>query len=174
MVSNPPINGLVASEVVEVVIENSHISNMGLVVWTALRMCLLISSLTQAPQMSEILLYRGFKRLLAALTEMRCLNLAHMDGKSDNIFVDGDGTWHLGDFGSCRELNSACWTFTDAFNPYDLTQFGTKVIASMDIVLLCVTIAVEQDKQKWYSRLCGEHERMQRGLVEETLSKIND
>ena len=112
------------------------------------------SSLTQVPQCSLKLLYRGYLRIKKALYLLHGLNLVHMDVKSDNVFVDEDGICNLGDFGSARAPGTSCWTFTDFLNPYQLVQLKTKVVPSIDFVCLCVMIAVEMDKENWKSRLC--------------------
>ncbi|KAJ3398207.1 hypothetical protein HDU80_009145 [Chytriomyces hyalinus] len=101
-------------------------------------------------------------------------DLVHMDVKSENIFVDEEVFWNLGDVGSCRPTNSPIWTFTEAFNPYDITHSKTSVIPAMDMVLLCVMICVELEKKTWNMRLCGETERVQHELVKKSLSEIQE
>jgi len=165
---------LVQSEVVQVTVEHSDGLSVSPGVWTALKMRHYHSSLTQVPQLSESLLFREFLRIKTALEMLHSLNLVHMDVKSDNVFVDEDGLWCLGDFGSCRSTNSPNWTFTDVFNPYALLQFKTTVIASMDFVLLCVMIGVELEKVTWKNRLCGDSQRVQQNLVLESLLQIQN
>ena len=173
-VTNAKIDGLVSSSVVKVRVENSQELSIGTGEWFALKMRHYHSSLTQVPQLSRKLLYRGYLRMKNALIGLHGLNLVHMDVKSDNVFVDEDGIWNLGDFGSARAPGTSCWTFTDVLNPYQLIQLKTKVVPSMDFVCLCVMIAVEINKESWKSRLCGDLQKVQRDLIVKSLGAIED
>ncbi|KAJ3236243.1 hypothetical protein HDU78_004708 [Chytriomyces hyalinus] len=173
-VSKAQIPGLVISEVVPVTVEYSDGLYVSARHWTALKMRHYHSSLTQVPQLSERLIYREFRRIHSALVSLHALNLVHMDVKSENVFVDEDVFWNLGDFGSCRPSNSPIWTFTEAFNPYDIGHSKISVIPAMDMVLLCVMICVELQKKAWNTRLCGETERVQHELIKKSLSEIQE
>ena len=132
-----------------------------------------VSSLTKLPQLSEKLCHRGFSRILRALKAMHDLNLVHMDVKSDNVFVDGNFNWDLGDFGSTREIGAQVWSFTKVFNPYTIPDNAT-VIPAMDYVLLCVMIAIESKKDQWKRLLCGQQQNVQEHLIIERLNSIED
>ncbi|KAJ3250655.1 hypothetical protein HDU77_006454 [Chytriomyces hyalinus] len=172
-VSKAQIPGLVISEVVPVTVEYSDDLSVSRH-WTALKMRHYLSSLTQVPQLSERLIHREFRRIHSALVSLHALDLVHMDVKSENVFVDEEVFWNLGDFGSCRPSNSPIWTFTEVFNPYDIGHSKTTVIPAMDMVLLCVMIAVELEKKAWNMRLCGETERVQHELIKQSLSEIQE
>jgi hypothetical protein len=173
-VTDAAIDGLVTSYVVKVRVENSQGLSVSIGEWFALKMRHYHSSLTQVPQLSPKLLYRGYLRMKNALIGLHSLNLVHMDVKSDNVFVDEEGIWNLGDFGSARAPGSLCWTFTDVLNPYQLVQLKTKVNPSMDFVCLCVMIAVEMEKESWKTRLCGVHQKVQRDFIAQSLKGIED
>ncbi|KAJ3223597.1 hypothetical protein HDU78_011260 [Chytriomyces hyalinus] len=173
-VSKAQIPGLVISEVVHVTVEHSDGLSVSARHWTALKMRRYHSSLMQDPQLSELLIHREFRRIYSALDSLHALSLVHMDVKSDNIFVDEDCVWNLGDFGSCRPSNSPIWTFTEVFNPYAIVDSKTSVIPAMDIVLLCVMIAVEIEKETWNMRLCGKTGRVQHELIKKSLSEIQE
>ncbi|KAI8820343.1 hypothetical protein BJ741DRAFT_672909 [Chytriomyces cf. hyalinus JEL632] len=174
IVSKAEIPRLVTSEVVTVSVKHSDGLSVSARPWTALKMRHYHSSLTQVPQLSERLIHREFGRIYSALVSLHALNLVHMDVKSDNVFVDEDVFWNLGDFGSCRRTNSPSWTFTEVFNPYAIVQFKTSVIPAMDMVLLCVMIGVELEKETWKVRLCGKTQRVQHEFIKKSLSEIQE
>jgi hypothetical protein len=96
----------------------------------------------------------------------------HMDIMSDNIFVDGDGKWDLGDFGSTRRVGSNLWSWSVIFNPYKLETQHT-AIPEMDMVLLCVLIAFERDKVD-QSSLFSQTDKVKPELGVISLRKIHD
>ena len=172
IISKANIPGLVKCGVVEVTVEHSEGLDISPGVWTALKMKRYVSSLVDIPQLSESWLYRGFSLTLKALEAMHKLGLVHMDVKSDNLFVDEELKWDLGDFGSTRKIGDTMWSYTEVFNPYVIPRTAT-VIPAMDFVLLCVTIAIELKKDQW-KRLCGEKQKVQGHLIVETLNSIED
>ena len=166
------IPGLVRCEKVEVNVIHNEGLDVSPGVWTALKMKRYVSALTDLPKLSEKWLHLGFSRILEALQAMHKLNLVHMDVKSDNLFVDVDSTWNLGDFGSTREIGATLWSYTEVLNPYVIPSNAT-VIPAMDLVLLCVTIAIEMKKDKWKD-LCGQQKRVQGPLVLDMLNTIEN
>jgi hypothetical protein len=166
------ILGLVKCDVVEVTVHHSEGLNVSPGEWAAIKMDRYMSSLTETPQLSEKVLYRGFSRILKALKAMHALGLVHMDVKSDNVFVDVDLNWDLGDFGSTRKIGTQVWSYTKVLNPYAIPVKATQ-IPSMDYVLLCITIAVELKKDHWKD-LCGQQQNVQERLILERLNSIQD
>lgn len=140
--------------------------------WVVLKAKRYVTSLADNAQLNEHWLYQGFSRILNALKEMHGLGLVHMDVKSENVFVDWDAGWNLGDFGSTKEIGEIVHSFTDVFNPYTLTHTAT-AIPAMDLVLLCVMIAVELDRKHWIKDLCR-ISNVQERLVAEKLNTIQD
>lgn len=172
LIADAEIPGLVKCDVVQVSVNDSRGLNIAHGVWAALKMKRYLSSLTDIAQLSETLVYRGFSLILNALKEMHNLKLVHMDVKSDNIFVNENSMWHLGDFGSTRKIGEAVWSFTDVFNPYDIPGSAT-AIPAMDFVLLCVTVAVELHKDTWKD-MCGTKRKVEVKLVLDRLKSIED
>jgi len=172
MLSEADILGLVKCDVVEVIVHHSEGLDVSPGVWAALKMKRYTCSLTEVPQLPENCLYNGFSRILKALKAMHELKLVHMDVKSDNLFVDADLRWDLGDFGSTREIGAPVWSYTKVLNPYVIPANAT-VIPAMDYVLLCVVIAIESQKDQW-KNLCGQQQNVQEHLIKERLNAIED
>lgn len=166
------IPGLVKCDVVQVTVNHSEGLDVAPGEWASLKMKRYVSSLADLPQLTEKWLYCGFSRILEALKKMHNLNLVHMDVKSDNLFVDDNLDWNLGDFGSARNVGSTIWSFSEVFNPYVIPRTAT-VIPEMDFVLLCVTIAIELGKDKW-KQLCGHQQKVQPNLIINKLNSIKD
>jgi serine/threonine protein kinase len=126
-----------------------------------------ISSLREVPQLSDKQLKAGFRRIRTALEALHSMGFVHMDIKPDNIVVDGDGNWGPGDFGS---TGNNLWSWNVLFNPYKL-ETRHAAIPEMDMVLLCVLIAFERDKEN-QSSLFSQTDNGQRELVVISLCKV--
>ena len=172
LLSKADIPGLVKSDVVEITVHHSEGLDVSPGVWAALKMKRYMCSLTEVPQLPENCLYNGFSRILKALKAMHELELVHMDVKSDNLFVDADVEWDLGDFGSTRQIGAPIWSYTKVLTPYVIPTYAT-VIPAMDYVLLCVVIAIESQKDQW-KKLCGQQQNVQEHLIIERLNSIED
>ncbi|KAJ3117384.1 hypothetical protein HDU96_006909 [Phlyctochytrium bullatum] len=166
------IVGLVKCDPVDVMVKYSEDLDVSPSLWSAIKMKLYMSSLTHIPQLTEKWLYHGFSRILEALKALHKLNLVHMDVKSDNVFVDCDAKWDLGDFGATRHIHSEVWECTEVMNPYQIEK-NVRVIPAMDYVLLCVMIAVELKKEDW-KQLCGTKQNVQEDLIRAKLNSIED
>lgn len=83
----------------------------------ALLMPRYVTTLAETAQLCETALFAGFQQMIAAVEYMHSLNLVHMDIKGDNIFLDSQGKWFLGDFGSCKEEHKDITSFTRFFLP---------------------------------------------------------
>ena len=167
---------LVKCEVVEVCVQ--HTDDLDVAVkgkWAAIKMKRFFGSLTDLVPVPEHLIQSGFERILDALKAMHSISLVHMDVKSDNVFIDENGEWNLGDFGSTRPSFTKIWTYTDVLMPFVLKRNVT-VIPSMDYVLLCVMIAVEMRKKTrdWKVTLCGDQQKVQIELIKKTLTEIEN
>jgi hypothetical protein len=64
--------------------------------------CDVAATLGQFTFGEEMVLKNG-RDMVSALTLVHECSYVHMDIKEGNIFVNVDGVWHLGDFGSCVE-----------------------------------------------------------------------
>ncbi len=170
--SEANIPGLVKCDVVKVHVQHVEDLKVSLGEWAALKMKRYMSALADTPQLSEDWLYRGFIRIYEALKAMHELKLVHMDVKSDNVFVDENLQWDLGDFGSARAIGVPMWSCTEVLNPYTIPANAT-VIPAMDYVLLCVMIAIEVSKNDW-KHLCGQRQKVQVDLIRARLNSIQD
>ncbi|KAL0042934.1 hypothetical protein WJX79_004298 [Trebouxia sp. C0005] len=77
--------------------------------------------------------------------------LVHMDVKGDNIFVDMDGDWWLGDLGSAVEVGAAVQSTTDWFSQQKLK--GQPAKTRYDWYMLAVALAAEVHKADWQEKL---------------------
>jgi hypothetical protein len=173
ILQNARILGLVECDVVYVTVEHSDQIGVSPGVWAAIKMPRYVSALSQCPQAPESFIRAGFHRILKALQAMHNLKLVHMDVKSDNVLVSALMDWDLCDFGSARGVNEQIWTFTKLFQPYDIPSKAT-VIPEMDLISLCVMIAVELKKDNWHERLCekGDESSVSLERVRSALSAI--
>jgi hypothetical protein len=165
------IEGLVKCEVVEVTVENIKEQAKGHL-WQAIKMLDYGSSLEKLPQLPEKMLQNGFHRILNALKGMHKKDFVHMDVKSQNVFVNGDLIWDLGDFGSVRKCGEKVWSWSETLTPFKMPSDCT-VIKEMDVVQLCVMVAVELDKAN-KDDLCGEAQHVQPSIILRKLCTIKD
>jgi serine/threonine protein kinase len=174
------VPGLVKCDVVEVKVDDAQGLSVSIGVWQAIKMHDYGSSLARLPQFPEDFLQDGFHRILSALQFMHSHNYVHMDVKSDNIFVTSELVWDLGDFGSTRKIDQPIFSWTHHFTPYSMPS-TCKPIKEMDLVQLCVMIAIELGKQTWQEELCGPElleagvqRFVQQDLVLKRLSSVKD
>ncbi|DBA78858.1 TPA: hypothetical protein ACH3X1_008745 [Trebouxia sp. C0004] len=104
-----------------------------------------VASLSQLPQLSEDIIFRGALRLQSALEDMHAVSLLHADYKSDNVLLNTADMWHLADFGACVEFGQPIQSCTEAWYPGIMR--GQQADARYDWGLLVVLIAVELGKQ---------------------------
>ncbi len=146
ILTNADITGIVKTEVVTVNIQDNQDLNTRKGPITALKMQRYYCSLAECPQLSETIIQEIFLRIRGALEGMHSLGYVHMDVKSANILVGAKlSCSDLCDFGSTRRKGEPTFSRTAPLNPY-VIPFRTPVIPSMDYVQLCVTVAVELQK----------------------------
>ena len=112
-----------------------------------------VTTLAEMAPLCEVALVDGLKDMIAAIEYVHSRNVVHMDIKGDNIFINGNGKWFLGDFGSCKyELEE-----TTSFTPYFLPEvpLKSKPLKSYDWYMLGVTIVVQLFKLEWKEKLCS-------------------
>jgi len=170
------VDGLVKCEVVEVKIESADQLQVGVGYWQAIKMRDYGICLARYIKFPEDLIEKGFHRILNALQRVHLHKFVHMDVKSANVFVTDDLLWDLGDFGSVRKNGEKVLSWTPLFTPYEMPM-SCEVIEEMDMVQLCVMIAVELTKDNWGKQLCreesgGEGAHVQEHRVLEALMSI--
>lgn len=77
----------------------------------------LCCTLANSPVVPLTELQHGFRRLISAIDSIHAAGYVHCDIKASNIFVAVDGSWCLGDYGSCRPVGARVVTTTVAFSP---------------------------------------------------------
>ena len=135
--------------------------------FNALVMPRYLQSLAKSPELSEEHLVIQFSRLVEALDYVHRKDYVHMDVKADNIFMDSDGRFFLGDFGSACKKGDDITSTTAAF--YHSKIIGTKALPQYDWYMLLVTLLIELGgKVGWSKRLIRHdlgHEQVSDQLV---------
>lgn len=171
MVANANIDGLIKCEVSRVEVKHEKGLYIAQSEWGVIKMHHYVSSLAKFPQFSENLLKENFHHILKALNQLHLLGFVHMDVKPDNVFVDQNLNWHLGDFGSSCKIGDPVIGFTPVMNPWMVPKTA---IPSIDLVQLCVTVAIEVNKENWQKKLCRSDKCVQNSLIHQQLHKIVD
>ncbi|KAL0033319.1 hypothetical protein WJX77_003475 [Trebouxia sp. C0004] len=127
-------------------IEHAAILEIGEGQYDAVKMPRFVASLSQLPQLSDDIIYRGALRLQSALHEMHVVSLLHAGVKSDNVVLNTADMWHLADYGACVEFGQPIMSCTEAWYPGAMR--GQQANARYDWGLLVVLIAVELGKQR--------------------------
>lgn len=120
-------------------------------VWKAMVMPMYCCSLAALPQLDALVILTGLERMVHALEYIHGKGFVHMDVKSDNVFVDAEGRWMLGDFGSCVRVNAPVTGTTREFHP--LVLIGKPAQISFDYDMFAVMAAVELNKNRWKEEL---------------------
>jgi serine/threonine protein kinase len=88
----------------------------------------------------EVIASQG-RRLIAAVAFMHESGFIHMDIKASNIFVDGNGNWLLGDFGSTCPVGSPVTSCTRCFCKENV--IGINADPKFDWFMLLVALIIE-------------------------------
>ncbi|GAQ78953.1 Protein kinase superfamily protein [Klebsormidium nitens] len=110
-----------------------------------------VGTVASCLQLTEEVIERGARRILHAVRYMHARNFVHMDIKSDNIFLESDGRWYLGDLGSTVPTNTPVLTTTTWFTGGKWV--GEPAKEEYDFYMLAVVVGVELDKTNWKDRL---------------------
>lgn len=85
--------------------------------YDAVKMPRFVARLSQLPQLSEDIIFRGALRLQSALEDMHAASLLYADLKSDNVLMNTADMWHLADFGACVEFGQPIQSCTEVCTP---------------------------------------------------------
>ena len=99
---------------------------------------------------SGVLLLQG-TRIKEALEYMHKMGIVHMDVKEGNIFIDHLGSWWLGDFGSCVEINGEIRSTSTFCYPENLLAKKTLARPMYDFYMLCTVLVnrLSKDLMDW-------------------------
>ena len=99
------------------------------------------TTIAQSPKFPLEIVAREGRKILEALKFMHDRNVVHMDVKGDNILLDGNGNWLLGDFGSCRFIGETILSTTEMF--YHSKILRTPALPCHDYFMLLVVLIIE-------------------------------
>jgi Protein kinase domain len=116
--------------------------------FTALLMPRYFGSLVRSPFSFPESVATDGRRLIDALRYMHTRSYVHMDVKGDNVFIDSEGAWFLGDFGSACIVDSPVRSTTDIF--YHTSTLGCPARPKFDWFMLLVMLLIELgNRQEW-------------------------
>lgn len=104
---------------------------------TALTMPHYPTALSYIAQLKPNIILKGGKRMEEALNALHSTNNVHMDVKPSNIFIDMNGDWFLGDYGSCVLLGNRIISATPEFC---YTNFSGESKKEYDWFMLLATL----------------------------------
>ena len=105
------------------------------------------SSLAKSLPFSASVLLNGGRRIQKALEYMHSKGFVHMDVKADNIFIDANGLWFLGDFGSAVKIGQNVTSTTEWFTAGNWIGKAAKI--EFDWFMLAVTMVCESNRDSW-------------------------
>ena len=130
------------------------------------------TTIAQSPKFPIEIVAREGRKILEALKFMHDRNVVHMDVKGDNILLDGNGNWFLGDFGSCRFIGETILSTTEMF--YHSRLLRIPAHPRHDYFMLLVVLLIESlpNKHKFVEELFDAVEkRVSLAKVEEMAEK---
>ncbi|GIL71846.1 hypothetical protein Vretimale_670 [Volvox reticuliferus] len=149
MESKPAAVPLVPVRIVTFEIGIDHVSVVGRApgLYAALCMPRYVSSLTSMVPLPAAAVLAGGRRMVAALEWIHGKKYIHMDVKADNIFVDAEGRWWLGDFGSAVRKGSLVTSTTACFAPRKVLDLPAE--PQYDWHMLAVALVCEMNRKNW-------------------------
>lgn len=118
----PTESALVKCTLVNISVSKEHAKSMeiGEGDYDAVSMPKYAASLSQLPQLSADIIYRGALRVESALMQMHAASIVHADVKSANVLLNSADMWHLGDYGSCVEFGKPVISCTEVICPPEM------------------------------------------------------
>lgn len=146
-------HALVPCEIVKVEYDNQP--------YHAILMPRYLSTLFSNPRCWEEGILMQGPRMMNAVEYMHSNNLVHMDIRDTNIFIDINGDWFLGDFGSTKLMNEPITT-TSLFMFSREKVIGQPAVPRYDwfmLLLVLVKEALRVNHSSWIPFLCDEDEK---------------
>ncbi|KAG5184920.1 hypothetical protein JKP88DRAFT_162951 [Tribonema minus] len=120
-------------------------------VYRALLMPRCVCAVSAQPQLRQMVMARGGARFVQAVEYMHSKRHVHIYIKGADVFVDADGNWFLGDFGSTVVIGDPVHSYTQCFYRNDILRQPAQ--PAFDWYMLAVMLAVELHKEKWREQL---------------------
>ncbi|KAG2501151.1 hypothetical protein HYH03_000966 [Edaphochlamys debaryana] len=140
---------LVPSRLLTITLGPKHTSTAGRAPGLYSALCMpryVLSLATMVPLPAAVVLAQG-QRMVAALEHVHSKHYTHMDVKADNIFVDADGRWWLGDLGSAVPAGAPVTSTTTRFAPGNVIGLAAK--PEYDWHMLAVALVCEVNRPHW-------------------------
>ncbi len=141
--------------------------------FTALIMPMYPLTVAKCAGFNREVLAREGERIMDALSFVHSKSLVHMDVKGHNIFMDSDGRWVLGDFGSCTKIGEKITSCSDIF--YFEKLLNKEALPKYDMYMLMITLLIEtlSDKHNFASELQGENiPHVDKNIVEAKVKEV--
>ena len=123
----------------------------------ALVMSWYLCTLDKVPSGNRSRIAMEGRKLLSALQYLHAQGVVHLDVKAMNVFIDTEGTWRLGDFGSCKPIGEKITSSTFQFYFEDMAF--TPAHPKHDFFMLLMLLLIEGlDNRHDYIRLFYESE----------------
>ncbi|KAG2428097.1 hypothetical protein HYH02_014445 [Chlamydomonas schloesseri] len=140
---------LVPAKILPLQLGAEHTSSTGRApgLYAAMVMPRYVSSLAAMVPLTPAAVLAGAERISKALEWIHGKGFTHMDVKAANIFVDADGRWWLGDFGSAVRAGLPVKSTTTWFAPSKLQ--GLPAQPQYDWHMLAVALVCEVNRTNW-------------------------
>lgn len=107
-----------------------------------------VCNLAELPQLDVDSIVKGGHAMLEALDYIHKFSRVHMDVKAANVFIDGQGGWQLGDFGSCVRIGCPITSYSYMFHPEKLKIANVSYDFDFLVVMLVIETLKAGDKWK--------------------------
>jgi len=128
-----------------------------------------ITTVAKSPKFHVKTLLVQVTKFVETLEYIHSNNIVHLDIKGDNIFIDANGEWFIGDFGSCKRIGDTVVTTTTLFHWQNIV--GKKATPHFDYSMLLVMLLIELLPDK-HSFLVSLSEPSETGVTRMSKEKV--